>query len=419
MESYAEQEEIDFFIKDASLIFEQLELTQDIDLTSGQHSIQLPFPLYRYYSAKVINHSSAKVCNNCQFIKSINHVNYYELEEGERLAEFSLSKSNNKVLIYERLDSERSEEELSEVLSDESTEGMIFFSLIFITLSLLGLTIYWPIKKLQSQIKALIDTHHQFGKGNMHVTADEYIQKPLNELASSFNTMAQAIADNVKERDTFSQAIPHEVRTPLSRIQLATGLIRRKSTDIDILALVDDVDNYVVDINELIGQIVEYSKINSSASSENEVDHYQTIRVKAFIESRLQLLAKNQNKELIFSINQSLELTTNPFYLRLLLDNLIKNAFNHANEKLHISSYVQSNQLLIVIEDDGMGVPLDDRETIFIPFARLDKSRSRKTGGLGLGLPIAKAAAKKMNGDIVVSESPLGGAKFSFIRNDY
>jgi len=68
------------------------------------------------------------------------------------------------------------------------------------------------------------------------------------------------------------------------------------------------------------------------------------------------------------------------------------------------------------VEDDGMGVPLVDRETIFIPFARLDKSRSRKTGGLGLGLPIAKAAAKKMAGDIIVAESTLGGARFSFTK---
>ena len=61
-------------------------------------------------------------------------------------------------------------------------------------------------------------------------------------------------------------------------------------------------------------------------------------------------------------------------------------------------------------------MPLDDRETIFIPFARLDKSRSRKTGGLGLGLPIAKAAATKMAGNIIVGQSPLGGAMFSFTK---
>ena len=317
-------------------------------------------------------------------------------------------------------------EELAEGIIYCQEIDLIFLSLILITSLFLGIAIYWPIKNLQNQIKALIDTHQQFGSGDMQAKAKEDIQKPLDKLAHSFNDMAQAIADNVKERDTFSQAIPHEVRTPLSRIQLASGLIRRKSTDLDILALVDDVDKYVVDINELISQIVEYSKINSTivagsiSKSESEVDQFQTIELKSFIESRLQLLAKNQNKEYSLVIDESLELTTNPFYLRLLVDNFIKNAFNYAQGEIKISANVTSfnnnQQLSITVEDDGIGVPLHDRETIFIAFARLDKSRSRKTGGLGLGLPIAKAAATKMAGKIVVSESPLGGALFSFTK---
>ena len=246
----------------------------------------------------------------------------------------------------------------------------------------------------------------------MTMKADENIQKPLDELAASFNKMAQAISDNVKERDTFSQAIPHEVRTPLSRIQLASGLIRKKSTDSDILALVDDVDNYVTDINDLISQIVEFSRINDSKAK--EIAQYQTIIIKDFVASRLDLLANNKQHRLIVDIEQSVVITTNPFYLRLLVDNFIKNALNHGQEKIKFSAQIENNQLSIIVEDDGIGVPVSDRETIFIPFARLDKSRSRKTGGLGLGLPIAKAAASKMAGKIVVSSSPLGGAMFSF-----
>jgi signal transduction histidine kinase len=415
MTSYSQQEEVSFFIADTNLIFEQLKLAENIDLTSVEQSIQLPFPLDRYFSAKVINLSNTKVCKNCQFIKNINNINYYQLEEGESLAEFNLSKSNNKVLIYERLDSERSEEELSEVLTDENTERVIFFSLIFVTLLLLGLTIYWPIKNLQRQIQVLINSHQQFGLGKMTIKTNENIQKPLDKLAQSFNNMALAIADNVKERDIFSQAIPHEVRTPLARIQLASGLIRKKSTNLDVLALVDDVDNYVIDINELINQIVEYSRINENNA--DETAQYQTIEIKAFVQSRLKLLTNNLHQTITLVIDESVEITTNPFYLRLLVDNFIKNALNHADEKIKLSANVTSNQLSITIEDDGNGVPADARDTIFIPFARLDKSRSRKTGGLGLGLPIAKAAATKMVGNIKVSKSPLGGAMFSFTSN--
>ena len=424
MENYEEQEDFKDFIAEIDFIFKEISVNADTQIATAQQNIPLGFPLNRFLIAKLVNPSiSGNVCSSCQLITQINHVYYYQRQEGEYLVEFKLPKAESNIIIYEKSQSEINPEDLAQEMITDDGIDLIFLSLILITSLFIGFAIYWPIKKLQNQIKALIDTHHQFGSGKLSAKADEGIQKPLDELASSFNNMAQAIAVNVKERDIFSQAIPHEIRTPLSRIQLASGLIRRQSTDLDILALVDDVDNYVVDINELIRQIVEYSKINSS--KEGEFAHFQTIGLKAFIESRLQLLAKNQNKELILLVDSSLELTTNPFYLRLLVDNFIKNAFNHAKDKVRLTANVSNNNsnsnshqlLTITVEDDGNGVPLDDRETIFIPFARLDKSRSRKTGGLGLGLPIAKAAATKMAGNIIVGQSPLGGAMFSFTKD--
>lgn len=443
MDSYEEQEDFNEFISEVNYIFKEIAINAETQINTEQQIIPLGFPLDNFLTAKLINPDiNSDICPDCQLITRINNTFYYQRHDGDRLAEFKLPNAKSNIIIYEINESELNPEDFmeempegfSEDYAESFTQGIldnedvdiVFLSLILVTSLFLGIAIYWPIKNLQNQIKALIDTHQQFGSGNLTAQANEDIQKPLDKLASSFNDMAQAIADNVKERDTFSQAIPHEVRTPLSRIQLASGLIRRKSTDLDILALVDDVDNYVVDINELISQIVEYSKINSTivagsiSNSESEVDQFQTIEVKAFIKSRLNLLAKNQNKELILSIDESLELTTNPFYLRLLIDNFIKNAFNHAQTKIKLSASIitldNNQQFSITVEDDGAGVPVDDRETIFIAFARLDKSRSRKTGGLGLGLPIAKAAATKMAGKIVVSESPLGGALFSFTK---
>jgi signal transduction histidine kinase len=436
LENYEEQEDFNEFISEVNYIFKEIAINAERQINTEQQLIPLGFPLDNFLTAKLVNPDmNLDICSSCQLITHINNTYYYQMQGGERLAEFKLPKAKSNIIIYEKNESELNPEDFPEELPETFPENIldgadidiVFLSLILITSILLGFAIYWPIKNLQNQIKSLIDTHHQFGLGNLTAKADEDIQKPLDELAHSFNNMAQAIANNVKERDTFSQAIPHEVRTPLSRIQLASGLIRRKSTDLDILALVDDVDNYVVDINELIGQIVEYSKVNSNSMSDshsasnsdkaNETDQFQTIEVKAFIESRVKLLAKNQHKELILSIDESLEITTNPFYLRLLIDNFIKNAVNHAQQKIKLSAKIEQDQLSIVIEDDGAGVSIEDRETIFIAFARLDKSRSRKTGGLGLGLPIAKAAATKMAGKIVVSESSLGGALFSFNKS--
>ncbi len=431
MDSYEEQEDFNEFISEVNYIFKEIAVNAQRQITTEQQTIPLGFPLDNFLTAKLVNPDmNSDICPSCQLITRINNTFYYQMHGGERFVEFKLPKFKSNIIIYEKNESELKPEDFPEELPEsfaqtileEEDVDIVFLSLILITSLFLGFAIYWPIKNLQKQIKSLIDTHHQFGSGNLTAKADEDIQKPLDELAHSFNDMAQAIADNVKERDTFSQAIPHEVRTPLSRIQLASGLIRRKSTDLDILALVDDVDNYVVDINELISQIVEFSKINSTtiagsiSKNESEEDQFQTIEVNNFFKSRLDILARNQHKSFTLDVDESVEMTTNPFYLRLLVDNFIKNAFNHAQDKIQLSAKIEQNQLSIVIEDDGVGVPVDDRETIFIAFARLDKSRSRKTGGLGLGLPIAKAAATKMAGKIVVSKSSLGGAMFSFTK---
>jgi len=440
MDSYEDQEDFNEFINETSYIFNEIAVHAQRKIDIEQETIPLGFPLDNFLSAKLVNPDmNSNICPTCQLITRIHNAYYYQKFDGDRLVEFKLPNAKSNIIIYEinEVNPESFPEELPEgflgsILEDDDVD-LVFLSLILVTSLFLGIAIYWPIKNLQNQINALIDTHQKFGSGNMAAKANEDIQKPLDKLAASFNDMAKAIADNVKERDTFSQAIPHEVRTPLSRIQLASGLIRRKSTDLDILSLVDDVDNYVVDINELIIQIVEYSKINSSFISnsnpnseenekkESEEDQFQTIEVKSFFKSRLDILAKNQTKLFVIAIDESIEMTTNPFYLRLLVDNFIKNAFNHAQSKIKLSAKVDylnsKQQLSITIEDDGIGVPVDDRETIFIAFARLDKSRSRKTGGLGLGLPIAKAAATKMSGKIVVTESSLGGAKFTFTKD--
>ncbi|WP_022942258.1 ATP-binding protein [Psychromonas hadalis] len=443
MNSYDDQEDFYEFIFEVNYIFKEIAVNAERQIDTEQQIIPLGFPLDSFLIAKLVNPSlNSNICPSCQLITRINNTFYYQMSDGGRFVEFKLPNAKSNLIIYEKYGSELKLEDFTEempegfsenyaeaflqgILDDEDVD-FVFLSLILIISLFLGIAIYWPIKNLQNQINALIDTHQKFGSGDMQAKADENILKPLDKLAHSFNDMAQAIADNVKERDIFAQAIPHEVRTPLSRIQLASGLIRRKSTELDVLALVDDVDNYVVDINELISQIVEYSKINSTtvagsiSNSESEVDQFQTIEVKAFIESRLQLLAKNQNKEYRLIVAESVEITTNPFYLRLLVDNFIKNAFNYAQVKINISAKVtgfnSDQQLSITVEDDGVGIPIDDRETIFMAFARLDKSRSRKTGGLGLGLSIAKAAAIKMDGKIVVSESSLGGALFSFTK---
>jgi len=282
--------------------------------------------------------------------------------------------------------------------------------LLTILVSVVG-GIYWPIKIIQNQIESLIEIQQEFGKGNMRVRAHDDFSKPLNELADSFNSMANSIMDTVNENQIFAQAVPHEVRTPLSRIQLAVGLLSRNNHDKQQLELLGNIDTYIDDMSELIRQVVAFSKLNTvKKDTESSLD--TLVELNPFIEARLKLLKCEEKHVITRHLDHTLTFKTNPAYLRLLLDNLFKNASIHAKSHITISLSKQESHIELIVEDDGAGIPSGHIDTIFIPFARLDQSRNRKTGGLGLGLSIASAACKRMNSQITVENRAAGGAKF-------
>ena len=266
-----EEDDIKQFSRDAALVLNSVDRDFEhlVYLDEKQQVLSLPYPLNFDFTAKVVPTSSPQnQCQNCIFLTNINNLKVYEFEDGERFVSMPLKSRSKNLVFYEKLDKERTPEELEHNAPEEGP--YILFSLISTLIVFLGMTIYWPVQRLQTQVKSLIRSQKAFGSGDLSARANEQIQRPMDALALSFNEMADAISNNVKERDIFAQAIPHEVRTPLSRIQLASGLIRKKNDDFDIMALLDDVDSYVSDINHLISQIVEFSRLNEHRQAKQD-----------------------------------------------------------------------------------------------------------------------------------------------------
>lgn len=415
VEDIMEQDSLNDFVRDTRYIYSEVnqQIEQNNIINVNNTSLEIPF------SDDFIIHwlpldESEPACSNCRFIENVQGIPTFELEEGRLLAVYIMTKLQAKLIIADRERGENIEDESDdefESLIGLSVEEVVFVLFILILLLIISLTIYWPLRQLQKQINSLVSTTQTFGTGKLDVRANEQLTKPINTLAHSFNIMASSIADTVKENQIFAQAVPHEVRTPLSRIQLAAGLLRKNNADVNQLALLDNIDTYIDDIDELIGQVVAFSKLNTK-QDEDEADFYQTIELKPFISARLQTLKPDSNINIELDIDESIEITTNPICLRLLLDNLVKNALSHSKSNVKIVVKAIDCTFELSVEDDGPGVPIESQETIFFPFARLDKSRSRKTGGLGLGLAIAKAACKRMNCELSVQNNHKGGAKF-------
>ena len=410
IDDYFIQSDIEEFVKNTDSVYQ--DLLSAFEAAPNKENQRLSN--YQYDSQEIEVHwlplSEDFACITCEYLGSVDSVLIYTSDMYEFIAVYTLEEYK---LIIKFIDNENDADHQPKIIANYDLDDLAPFILLFTVLTSIGFTIYWPVRSMQKQINQLIQTQKDFGDGNMKVRSNHKLTKPLNKLADSFNTMADSITDTVNENQIFAQAVPHEVRTPLSRIQLATGLLRQNSANYFQHDLLHNIDTYIDDIDELISQMVEFSKLNNVTRDE-DYDYYQTINFVAFIHSRVKVLKPNKKLDFSLNVDDNLEITTNPVYLRLLIDNLVKNAMAYAKHEIIISLKLNNNgSTIFSVEDDGPGIPNQDYKTIFIPFSRLDKSRSRKTGGLGLGLAISKAACKKMNGDISVINNHIGGAKFT------
>ena len=350
------------------------------------------------------------VCNTCIYLNNHKHVDVYEMKNGALLSIHTVPNTFNKFIIKDKL----SEPELLDYEPPQAffdIEEYSIFIVLFVIVLVIGLVLYLPIRKLQKEINHLNQVSSEFGKGNLQVRASNSLAEPLTILAKSFNKMADALSNKVNESQVFAQAVPHELRTPLSRIQLVTGILRNQSLTMEQTSLVDNIDQYIDDIDDLCSQIIQFSKLNIQ-TDENESED---VNLNEFITYRISQLTLNPLIPVVVNFTEVITVNSKAANLRLIVDNMIKNAVCYAKTTVTVNVNKVDNFLEFTIADDGKGILEQDYETIFIPYARLDNSRTRKTGGLGMGLAITKGAVNQLGGKIKVSNSASGGALFKII----
>ncbi|WP_394246798.1 sensor histidine kinase [Vibrio profundi] len=294
----------------------------------------------------------------------------------------------------------------------KATSFLFLLSFICGVIPIFIFAIYLPTRHLQLQMAEFQKTQAQFSEGHFSKRAKTALPYPIGDVAKNFNKMADEIEARLIQSQVFAQAIPHEVRTPLSRIQLVCDLIRVKSPEFDT-QLLDDIDLYVEDINTLTEDIIQLSRLTSQESSYYEARKVE-LDMTNFLNSRISALQAD-GIALESEVADCFSLYCDPTMARLVIDNLIKNAVEYASKRVLVSLKSNTTQLLFTVEDDGTGIPEEKREEVFVPFSRLDKSRNSKTGGFGLGLAITLAAAKRSGWELEVSESRYGGAQFTLL----
>lgn len=243
-------------------------------------------------------------------------------------------------------------------------------------------------------IQRLAEAAEKFGKG---MDMDDFKVSGASEVrqaARAFNLMRERIKRQITQRSEMLAGISHDLRTPLTRLKLELAMMPSSGA-------VEEMKNDVLEMESLINEYLDFMR-GHGQEKKSPSD------IKVLIESCLFSL-KNQPLKIETHLgSMPISLRQNSF--KRAIKNLLENANRYASKAI-IRTYAKDGHAVIVIEDNGEGIPANKRKEVFKPFVRLEKSRNPKTGGVGLGLSITQDIVHAHGGQITLGKSSLGGLR--------
>jgi two-component system, OmpR family, osmolarity sensor histidine kinase EnvZ len=266
---------------------------------------------------------------------------------------------------------------------------MVATSLVLITVAVLF---------LRNQIRPILrlaDAAESFGKGREVPDFQSRGAREVRRAAQAFIEMKRRIERAIEQRTAMLAGVSHDLRTILTRFKLELALIEDNP---EIEAMKKDVD-------EMARMLEAYLAFARGDSGEQSA----ATDMGAFLEELKTDAERNGHKSSVTFHGHPIVIVR-PNAFKRCLANLVSNAARHA-QSISITGYRDHRWLTVTVDDDGPGIPQQLREEVFKPFLRLDDARNQDEGGTGLGLAIARDIARSHGGEIVLSDSPLGGLR--------
>ncbi|MGB1092486.1 MAG: ATP-binding protein, partial [Oceanobacter sp.] len=287
-------------------------------------------------------------------------------------------------------------------------------SFITLTLMLLALLVFGLLSSLRASLSELDQATIRIAQGHLSARLSENASGPTGHLATSFNRMASRIQQLMGIQREMLRAVSHELRTPVARIRFGLQIIEDSTDDNFVQKRARELDSDINELDKLVDEILTYARLEDGAIRvQLKPGSVQKIAEQVVEEARI--LAKVE-VEYQHSSESLPMVNFEEKYLHRAIQNLVSNACRYAKSRVSVSCYASGESVRIDVEDDGAGVPKEDRRILFQAFTRLDDSRTRSTGGYGLGLSIVKRIMDWHGGQARVLQSEaLGGARFSLI----
>ena len=291
-------------------------------------------------------------------------------------------------------------------------------SLLFSTLlSLLGGVITFFISG--HALKPLCDFSKKIEEVQAQNLSDSRIEEnkfsELNQLSVSYNKMLERLSEAFKLQRQFTANAAHELRTPLAVMQLQIDLYnssKHPDNDTSAQQTISMITEQTERLSKMVRTLLDMSELQTIARDEE-------IAIAALVEevlADLEPLAQEKGINLIEKCDNVLLMGSDILIYRLVY-NLVENAikYNFSGGTVTVTATQQNSQLHLTVEDTGNGIPEELKERIFEPFFRLDKSRCRELGGVGLGLALVREIVRVHNGSILVKNNANSGTTFEVI----
>lgn len=219
--------------------------------------------------------------------------------------------------------------------------------------------------------------------------------------------MAISIDNLISNQQRLLSSISHELKTPLTRLQLATALVRRQCEETDS---VKRIEREIERMDKMIRELLLLSRQQMNSQVKRDIFYANSLWEKIIKDAQFE--AEQRGIAFLTNIRlpkNELQLNGNFRLLESAVENIVTNALKYTKDKIELHIFIQEEFLRICINDNGSGVNPNEFEKIFTPFYRVDEARTRATGCTGLGLAIVSHVIKEHQGSVWAEKSPLGG----------
>ncbi|WP_137932424.1 ATP-binding protein [Mesorhizobium comanense] len=272
-----------------------------------------------------------------------------------------------------------------------SVDSLPLYSLIA---GLVVIMSIWSLRRLTAPYRMMETAVNRIGNDLKSPPIAESGSREVRAAAKAINSMQTRLREYVEDREHLAAALAHDLRTPMTRMRLRLELLRKSPAR---EALTHDL----ADIESIASSVIDFAKFEVTEEKAERIDFWSL--VESIADSYETVSFDNDDAR-----SRGLICMARPVALKRCITNLVQNAVTYG-KRAHLSLHRSDGTITLAIRDEGPGIPQAQLDAVFGSFVRLEQSRNRQTGGLGLGLTIARNIARAAGGEIRLSNHPQGG----------